>query len=309
MPITRLMLLLASGKPKPPEAPDLVKPVAHGLEHSFIKLWPIWVFLGLIVLAKFAWQAYQTHRLSKSGIPEIDQMTGHRFEEYLATLFRRLGYGVEMTSRHGDYGADLVVTKGKTRTAVQAKRWSKTVGVKAVQEAVASKGMYGCDAALVVANREFTQQAQKLARANKVELWGRSVLVDKLLSARGKTQPLEQLEPEPLKPPAVAAPTPARPSAVVTTIANEAPSAPAAPPPQPTTTTTTTNGSSAADATTPTAAAATPRGPAAAAATCVTCGAAVSEKVRAYCEQHRERFGGRIYCFKHQRGVRALPSP
>ena len=44
------------------------------------------------------------------------------------------------------------------------------------------------------------------------------------------------------------------------------------------------------------------------AATCVTCGATVSEKVRAYCEQHSQRFGGRIYCFQHQRGVRAVPA-
>jgi restriction system protein len=264
--MTPLMgLLLASGKPRSPKAPDLVKPVAHGLEHTFVQFWPLWLFLGLIVAAKLAWRAYQLRRLSKSGIAEIDQMSGHRFEEFLGTLFRRLGYRVELTSRHGDYGADLVVTKGKQRTAVQAKRWSKKVGVKAVQEAVASKGMYACDAALVVANREFTQQAQKLARANKVELWGRAL------------------------------------------IANGTAIAPPAPPPT-TTTTTTTNGSSATDATTPTAAAATPRDPAAAAATCVTCGAAVSERVRAYCEQHSDRFGGRIYCFKHQRGVRAVPA-
>jgi restriction system protein len=34
---------------------------------------------------------------------------------------------------------------------------------------------------------------------------------------------------------------------------------------------------------------------------CATCGASVSEKVRAYCLARPKRFGGRIYCFKHQR--------
>ncbi len=275
LPMTSVMpLSLASGKP--PKAPNLVGPAEHGLEHSLIHLWPLWLFLGAIVVLKFAWQGYQMHRLSKSGIAEIDQMSGHRFEEFLSTLFRRLGYGVEMTSRHGDYGADLVVTKGKTRTAVQAKRWNKKVGVKAVQEAVASKGMYSCDSALVVANREFTQQAQKLAGANKVELWGRAVLVEKLLAVRGKEAPTEQLALEP---------SPAEPVAPSIESMSAATSAtPAAPekPLEPETTT--------------------------APATCITCGATVSEKVRAYCEQHSERFGGRIYCFKHQRGVRAVPA-
>ena len=34
----------------------------------------------------------------------------------------------------GDYGADLVLDNKKGRTVVQAKRYSKPVGVKAVQE-------------------------------------------------------------------------------------------------------------------------------------------------------------------------------
>ncbi|HEY3462553.1 MAG TPA: restriction endonuclease [Gaiellaceae bacterium] len=271
--MTQLMLLLASGKPKPPKAPDLVKPVAHGLEQTLIKFWPLWLLLLLVALGKVAWGAYQMRRLSKSGITEIDRMSGHTFEEFLSTLFRRLGYHVELTSRHGDYGADLVVTKGKKRTAVQAKRWNKRVGVKAVQEAVASKGMYGCDAALVVANQEFTQQAQKLARANEVELWGRGVLVERLLSVRGKQAPVEQLALEHTGETAPVA-VPAETIAITaSTTAVESP------------TETIT-----------------------AAATCVTCGVTVSEKVRDYCEQHSERFGGRIYCFKHQRSVGAVPA-
>jgi len=42
---------------------------------------------------------------------------------------------------------------------------------------------------------------------------------------------------------------------------------------------------------------------------CVTCGVAVSEKVRDYCLERPQRFGGRVYCFTHQRGVRAPVAP
>jgi restriction system protein len=269
--------LLASGKPA--KAPDLVGPAAHGLEHDLIVFWPLWVFLVVVALAKLAWRGYQMRRLSRSGIAEIDRMSGHLFEEYLSTLFRRLGYHVELTSRHGDYGADLVIAKGKHRTAVQAKRWNKKVGLKAVQEAVASKGMYGCDAALVVANREFTQQARTLARANKVELWGRAVLVEKLLSVRGVDAASEQLELEPSS-----STPPVAPSIETMPATTSTPAIPTMP-----------------ELTLEPATTGAP-------ATCVTCGATVSEKVRAYCEQHSERFGGRIYCFKHQRGVRAVPA-
>jgi restriction system protein len=53
----------------------------------------------------------------------------------------------------------LVVTNDGHRIAVQAKRWTETVGVNAVQEGVASKGIYKCAEALVVAKRVFTRQA------------------------------------------------------------------------------------------------------------------------------------------------------
>lgn len=37
---------------------------------------------------------------------------------------------------------------------------------------------------------------------------------------------------------------------------------------------------------------------------CVICGEVVSEKVKQYCITNSERFGGRIYCFQHQKGVK-----
>ncbi len=158
--------------------PDVLGPLFHGLA----LLWPLWLLVALVGSAKLAWRLYELRRLSRSGIADVDQMDGTTFEVFLTTLFRRLGYSVEHTGRRGDYGADLVVTKDDRRIAVQAKRWTKAVGVKAVQEAVASKGIYTCAEALVVANRAFTRQARTLAEANDVKLWDRDVLVAKLLT-------------------------------------------------------------------------------------------------------------------------------
>ncbi len=51
--------------------------------------------------------AYEKQRLAKSGIDDIDQMSGKTFEKYLEVLFEKLGYRVERTPYIGDYGADL----------------------------------------------------------------------------------------------------------------------------------------------------------------------------------------------------------
>jgi restriction system protein len=124
-----------------------------------------------------------------------------------------------------------------------------------VQEAVAAKGFYGCGDALVVGNREFTSAAQQLADANGVELWGREVLIAKLLQVGGASGER-----------AVSADQP--------------------------------------PGSTKEAGAAGKR------SQCVVCGATVSEKVRDYCLVRPKRFGGRIYCFTHQRSAPAtVPSP
>jgi restriction system protein len=165
-------------------SPDVIGPLIDGLAKGFVAVWPLWLLIGAIAAAKFGFRLYELRRLSQSGIADVDRMDGTTFERFLTTLFQRLGYGVEHTGRRGDYGADLVVTKDGRRIAVQAKRWSKAIGVKAVQEAVASKGMYSCVEALVVANQTFTRQARTLAWANGVVLWDRDVLVDKLIAVR-----------------------------------------------------------------------------------------------------------------------------
>jgi len=195
--------------------------------HIAWTFWWMWALLLGAALVKAAVAVHAQRRLSRSGIEQIDAMDGRTFEEYLATLFRRLGYQTSVTRYRGDFGADLIIERDGCRAAVQAKRSSKPVGVKAIQEVVTSMNMYGCDQALVVTNRHYTDQACTLARANEVKLWDRDILVSQMLK------------------------TPA-------TMLSEA-------------------------------------------ERCATCNDVVSEKVLAYCRAHASRFGGRVYCFKHQR--------
>ncbi|MHB8883225.1 MAG: restriction endonuclease [Thermodesulfovibrionales bacterium] len=119
-------------------------------------------------------------------------------------MFEKKGYKVTLTKYIGDYGADLVIESGNDKTVIQAKRFKSRVGVKAIQEAVASKGYYGCQNAMVVTNSNFTDQAIKLARANDVELWGRNKLIDALSSmsssevADHKPEPVAATNPQSL---------------------------------------------------------------------------------------------------------------
>ncbi|MDD2760037.1 MAG: restriction endonuclease [Methylomonas sp.] len=110
------------------------------------------------------------HQYGKQKAAELSQLSGTEFEAYLAGLFRQHGYQVEMTPITGDYGADLLLTKDGKRIAVQAKCYSGSVGVSAVQEALAGMAYYGCQSAWVVTTGNLTPNAIELANKSSVRL-------------------------------------------------------------------------------------------------------------------------------------------
>ncbi len=98
-------------------------------------------------------------------------MDGHDYEYLVARYLKGHGYtGTKVTKGSGDFGVDIIAHKGGHKYAVQCKYYSNPVSVGAVQEAVAGKAYYGCDAAMVVTNSTFTKAARELARANGVIL-------------------------------------------------------------------------------------------------------------------------------------------
>jgi len=137
-------------------------------------------FLTVLILIKRLIYMKKLKKLSKAGIQDIDKMDGKTFEQYLESIFKNNGYKVERTPYKGDFGGDLIVSLNGKRTVIQAKRWNSKVGVKAIQEAVAAKGYYNCDHAVVVTNSTFTPQAIELAGKNGVELWDRKNFLKEL---------------------------------------------------------------------------------------------------------------------------------
>ncbi|MEK4484271.1 restriction endonuclease [Psychrobacillus sp. FSL H8-0484] len=143
------------------------------------------VAIGIGVVAMILVMGWRSARFRKkmqqSGIAEIDQMSGRQFEEYVGTLFQHQGYKVSYTSTTGDFGADLILNKGKDTIVVQAKRYKKAVGVKAVQEVIPSINMYKAGAAWVITNSIYTKQALTLAKKNHVRMIDREELVQMIL--------------------------------------------------------------------------------------------------------------------------------
>lgn len=114
--------------------------------------------------------------INSAEIEFVDVMEGYVFEQFLKTLFFYLGYDTVVTKKSGDYGADVVMRKDGRKIVVQAKRYNKNVGSKAVQEIVVAKNHYCADEAMVVTNSYFTKQAEEIADENGVSLIDRNEL-------------------------------------------------------------------------------------------------------------------------------------
>ena len=120
-------------------------------------------------------------------IDELKKLSGIEFEDYLAELFKSQGYQVEMTPLTGDYGADLILHKDQQRIAVQAKCYTGSVGISAVQEALSGMAYYRCHSAWVVTTGNYTPNAVELAKKSNVRLFGSNELGKLILQMQNQT--------------------------------------------------------------------------------------------------------------------------
>jgi len=88
---------------------------------------------------------------------------GHAFEYWVAENLVRFGWSAQVTSGSGDQGIDVLATFENKNLAVQCKRYTGSVGNKAVQEAYSGCTFYKADAAAVITNGTFTKSARALA--------------------------------------------------------------------------------------------------------------------------------------------------
>lgn len=107
----------------------------------------------------------------------FDNMDGHQFEYFCADILRKNGFtNVTVTQGSGDHGIDILAEKYGVSYAIQCKRYDKPVNNSAVQQAIAGKGIYKKDIAVVLTNQYFTPQAIEEAAALGVKLWDRNKL-------------------------------------------------------------------------------------------------------------------------------------
>ena len=100
--------------------------------------------------------------------PEV--LTPLGFERHCAALLRAAGWHATLTAGSGDQGVDVLARRGDLSLVVQCKFYSKPIGNRAVQEAIAGQSFTGATHAAVVSNQPYTSAARDLAQRTRVML-------------------------------------------------------------------------------------------------------------------------------------------
>ncbi len=122
----------------------------YGLAADALARAPSWIIdlLGLLTAAGFLtlimlwgvvfWQKRELDRqaiVPEMSLDELYALSPRAFEHYVAELFERRGYQVEVRGRAGDLGVDLMLTQADGRLAVvQCKRYRHPIGPEIVRE-------------------------------------------------------------------------------------------------------------------------------------------------------------------------------
>ena len=137
-----------------------------------IKLEMIIVVLIIIILLALLCTLFFKAIVKRRRVQGFEDMEGHEFEFFCADLLRSHGFDeVEVTKGSGDYGIDILAEKDGVTYAVQCKRYSAPVGVKAIQEAYAGRDYYDRMVGAVMTNQYFTTPAVEAAKKLKILLW------------------------------------------------------------------------------------------------------------------------------------------
>ena len=113
------------------------------------------------------WYNKNRNEFEITATPPTD---GHDYEVWVAAKLRQFGWTAEVTQGSGDQGVDVIASIEELSVAIQCKRYSGSVGNKAVQEVMAGMMHYGLDHAVIISTGKYTKSATDLAETGKVHL-------------------------------------------------------------------------------------------------------------------------------------------
>lgn len=105
------------------------------------------------------------------SLSDLKRMHPFKFEDYVAKLYKNMGYSVKQTKRTGDGGKDIVATKNGQTYFVECKRYSDPINVHKMRDFVGACVLGGKDVkGIYVATSSFTNDAKSAANRIGIQM-------------------------------------------------------------------------------------------------------------------------------------------
>ena len=131
-------------------------------------------YLKYIEVQKQAHVQAEKERLERIKASPVRDLSPIEFEEFTKQYLDDRNYTqVNLTRTSGDFGADVIaIAPDNVRVCIQCKKYSKPVGISAIQEIHSAKAYYNCGRAYVVTTSAgFSKPAIDLADKVQVSLF------------------------------------------------------------------------------------------------------------------------------------------
>src|SRR5262245_13692974 len=121
-------------------------------------------------------------------VSKVGSMTDVTFKEFTGSLFRDMGYTVEITPGTSDNGIDLLLRKNNQLIGVQCKRWNTPVSEPILRDFYSALISSGAQSGYVITTSTFTSHAYSFAEGKPIQLVDLESLLD-LATGRGSKAP------------------------------------------------------------------------------------------------------------------------
>ena len=111
-------------------------------------------------------------------LDQLGAMSAREFEQFIASLFRRIGYAVEITTASADKGVDLFLERDGRNAIVQCKKYKGNVGQPTIRDFYGTMIHNKADQGYIVTTGTFSLPAQNWARGKQIHLVDGAELMD-----------------------------------------------------------------------------------------------------------------------------------
>ena len=114
---------------------------------------------------------------------KVDQLSAREFEEFVASAYRALGYGVNLTPYQNDEGIDIFLHKNNGKIGVQIKKQQGNIGQPILRDFYGAMMHHQCSEGIFITTSDFTEQATSFHQGKRIILVNRDRLFELLSEA------------------------------------------------------------------------------------------------------------------------------